>query len=151
MDSKILKRFWSKVNKHGSKVPYMDSCCWVWTAYTDAKGHGRIAISKEAVYAHRASWVIHNGDIPSSMHVLHKCDNTSCVNPKHLFVGTHQANMKDRDSKGRGVFVLGYGRVLTDIQVKVCKARHPLVTHSQLAECFGVSRPTISRAIARTA
>jgi hypothetical protein len=51
--------------------------------------------------AHRAAWVEAHGDIPEGMFVLHQCDNRACVNVAHLFLGTHQDNMDDRESKGR--------------------------------------------------
>jgi hypothetical protein len=51
--------------------------------------------------AHRASWEAYRGPIPKGMWVLHKCDTMPCVNPDHLFLGTHQDNMTDKTRKGR--------------------------------------------------
>lgn len=51
--------------------------------------------------AHRVSWELHNGSIPDNMFVLHKCDIGQCVNPDHLFLGTHKDNCQDGLKKGR--------------------------------------------------
>lgn len=75
--------------------------CHEWTACHLPNGYGAIQYEGKKLSAHRVSWQLHNGEIPEGMHVLHKCDNRRCVNPEHLFVGTHQDNMKDRSQKGR--------------------------------------------------
>jgi len=54
------------------------------------------------VRAHRLSWEIHNGKVPDGLSVLHDCDNPSCVNPGHLYVGTQQQNVLDRAIRRRG-------------------------------------------------
>jgi hypothetical protein len=79
-------------------MPIPWSGCWEWMGQTDR--YGKFSFGNEQL-AHRASWIIHNGTIPDGLNVLHKCDNPSCVNPEHLFLGTHTDNMQDKIKKGR--------------------------------------------------
>jgi hypothetical protein len=53
------------------------------------------------VLVHRYSYYLHCGKFNKSLHVLHRCDNPLCVNPKHLFLGTNLDNVKDKMKKGR--------------------------------------------------
>lgn len=77
--------------------------CWLWRgAIQRSNGYGRFALNPPTViYAHRASFLIFNGDIPAGMSVCHTCDVTRCVNPKHLFIGDQFDNMQDAARKGR--------------------------------------------------
>lgn len=79
--------------------------CHIWTGYLHpVTGYGIFScrgFKRDDRYAHRLAWQFAGNEIPPGMHVLHKCDNPACVNVEHLFLGTHQDNMKDRDEKGR--------------------------------------------------
>lgn len=79
-------------------IPVTESGCWLWTSAWEKKGYGQATNNKRA---HRLSWEIHFGDIPSGMRVCHKCDTPACVNPGHLFLGTDLDNVRDKVRKGR--------------------------------------------------
>jgi hypothetical protein len=87
-------RFWSKVP---NRTPGQ---CWNFTGFC-GKGYGQFSVSKVPIRAHRFSWELEHGPIPDSLRVLHSCDNPSCVNPEHLFLGTDKDNQHDAIKKGR--------------------------------------------------
>ena len=80
------------------------SGCWLWTAATKEYGYGVIGLGsrKDGIdRAHRVSWKLHRGDIPSDLNVLHRCGVAACVNPNHLYLGTLKDNARDTIAMGR--------------------------------------------------
>jgi hypothetical protein len=84
-----------------SYIPEPMSGCWLWEGVETRHGYGQIRHNGPKIMAHRASWLIHRGEIPPGLLVLHKCDTPACVNPDHLFLGTALDNGRDRVKKGR--------------------------------------------------
>lgn len=75
--------------------------CWNWQAGKSKLGYGRIGVRGRVAFAHRAAYEVLVGPIPNGMLCCHKCDNPSCCNPNHLFIGTHKDNSQDMVRKGR--------------------------------------------------
>lgn len=97
-----MDRFWNKVDKNGPmpEGKNLSTQCWIWTAFKE-KGYGQFGYEGKVWKAHRMSWLMTNGPISDGLCVLHTCDNRSCVNPDHLFLGTYDDNNKDRSDKNR--------------------------------------------------
>src|SRR5690348_4466543 len=138
-------------------MPVTESGCWIWmsTVYK-RKGqlpYGRmwIASSKYKHYgrlvnAHRVSWELFKGPIPDDLCVCHKCDVPSCVNPEHLFLGTHKENSQDMVKKNRGKILRGSAvktAKLTKEDIKSILSDQRM--QKDIAADYGVHQVTISK------
>ena len=136
-------RFWNKV------TPLDKDHCWAWQGKRTEGGYGHIRYMLPSgnwshVVAHRVSWELHNGQIPAGMLVLHRCDNPPCINPNHLFLGTHTDNARDREAKNRGGALAGdkhpFSKLTSRDVLEIRSSTKPL---RYFAEKFGVSIPTV--------
>jgi hypothetical protein len=143
MERKPLEiRFWDKVNRRGQDE------CWYWKGAKNKKGYGLIGAGGDhgkLLKASRVSWIINNGPIPEGMFICHHCDIPSCVNPKHLFIGTAQTNLDDASMKNRMAHKLKEGDVF-DIR-KLLSDGAP---QQEIASKYGVSNATICKIKYRT-
>lgn len=144
--------FWAKVSKDGPAT-YGGVPCWRWTAGTSV-GYGSLTVAGKTERCHRLSWLLAHGD-PGPLYVLHHCDNRLCVNPDHLFAGTHADNMRDAAAKGRLTIPRPdnagqrNGRSkLTPAKVAAIRkmaAERPDLTQAEIGEPFGVGGTTVCR------
>lgn len=128
----IVDRFWSKVQKTEG--------CWLWLASTQWDGYGQLNVGGKIVKAHRYSWELAFGPIPDGKSVCHHCDNPSCVNPDHLFLGTHSDNMRDMAVKCRS----GRSKLLEEAVLRIKSGEFDGWTHKKIAQKFGVTRSQVS-------
>lgn len=118
-DDKIIEgyqkeMFWSKV-----AIKANDKLCWEWQAGKNTKGYGSSTFNRVGIAASRKAYMLyHNIQLKDrKILVCHTCDNPSCCNPFHLFLGTSKDNMMDMSRKGRCKgYVSGYKRKKADIQ-----------------------------------
>jgi hypothetical protein len=124
--------------------PVTESGCWIWLGAQDASGYGHIGVQPSScTNAHRASYVLFNGDIPAGMVVRHKCNVTSCVNPAHLTYGTHQDNKDDSAACGRIAKGMKHGKTKLSPEVALWAYTSPL-SERAVAKEIGCHRSTIN-------
>lgn len=138
-------RFWRYVNKTPGEG------CWLWLGAGDGYGYGAFGVSRprRVVKAHRYAWELEHGPVPHGLCVLHNCpggDNTRCVRPSHMFLGTRDTNNKDKVQKGGQVRGETHGlAILTQTAVDEIKMKYASDRYLQreLAAEYGVSRQAI--------
>lgn len=133
----------------------IETDCWEWQG-SKRNGYGRMIVgsrkdkTRKSKSAHRVSYEIYHGEIPIGMDVCHRCDNPCCVNPNHLFVGTRQDNINDRESKGRNKIQYGSknGRAILneDQVIEIREKRNLGMSFGKLSKEYGVCKKTIMRA-----
>lgn len=132
-------RFLTKVNK-------IDGGCWEWTA-TQSGRYGLFWFNKKYIGSHRIAYELWVGEIPAEMIVRHKCDNTKCVNPEHLELGTTQDNVNDKINRNRqkkGEQVSNSKLTEQDV-VKI--RENTKLTQKEMAELYGVSKSLIQQVL----
>lgn len=140
-----------------AKTKQVESGCIEWVGGTNNRGVGgveyglfKIPKTRKNITAHRLAYMLAHGEIPEGMLVCHSCDNPSCVNPSHLFLGTARDNVADMDKKGRRVNPpragTSNGRAsLTEIQIR--EIRTSGKRQAQLAREYGVTKSQIHRIV----
>jgi len=145
IDKGTLDRYWEKVNVKGPDD------CWEWMAGIRGFGYGRFWFKRKCVPAHRFSWELRNGGIPEGMLVCHSCDNPSCVNPEHLFLGTQSDNIqdalkKDRMSNGERN---GFSKLIDEQVLSIRREYKEGKSQAELTRKHGVSKSTIHFVVTR--
>jgi hypothetical protein len=125
--------------------------CWLWLRGTTRHGYGVAVCGRRVRRASRVSWENTNGPIAAGLGVCHSCDTPACVNPAHLWLGTRVDNMQDAKRKGRLACGERHGESkLNARQVSVARKAYALgVSQQFLADCFGVGRCAVRKAVTR--
>jgi hypothetical protein len=117
VESDLLERIRLRRDYVEARMKYYKATeegCWEYQGISEPAGYGKLSMYVSGltprgknVRAHRLSYAFHNGVDPSDKLVCHTCDNPKCINPNHLFLGTHEDNMRDMREKGRMFFQYG--------------------------------------------
>lgn len=131
-----------------STIEDLQTGCWNWNKCLCARRYGNVRIGRKMILAHRAAWEAKNGEIPKGMYVLHRCDNTKCINPDHLFIGTQMDNVRDMHQKGRARKAVGTNHrwaKLTDDKVRNIRfmISGGSMSDGEIGRAVGISRSVI--------
>jgi len=143
----VGRRFWKKLK-------IADNGCWEWDGHTNGDGYGEISIRQShlkylVVGCHRVAWMLVYGTIPDGQCVLHKCDNPTCCNPLHLFLGTQLENIADRTRKGR-TQRRGRPKLTKEQVIEIRRlASIGTLTKVEISKLFNVQNAAISKVVLR--
>lgn len=173
MSTQDIARFWTKVNKLGplpdqSIIHYLGlDRCWQWIGGMFNNGYGQFKCLGYPRSAHRVSFFLLHGAMPSKGQACHKCDNRMCVNPNHLFDGDSKDNLRDASKKGRTMRFTGSkhysflhpekvkrgvrvgGHKMDDDKVREIRRKYAAggITQYQLSDQFGITVSNINHII----
>lgn len=127
-------------------IPEPNTGCWIWLGCTMETGYGRFNLNKRNTFAHRVSYALYKSNAPSGLLICHTCDNRWCVNPDHLYIGTHSENNLDAYRRRKRKNIQG----VNGSNTKLCNEdvffiRSSQLTRKLLAEKFNVSVPLIGK------
>lgn len=138
-----------------SKVDTSDSC-WLWTGTQNGRGYGQLSAGRNGGSprrAHRVSYELFVAPIPDGLEVCHRCDNPPCVNPDHLFLGTHRDNMADSAKKGRATGAAGernrHARLTASDILAICRLHGNGVGQRELARRYRIASGHINSIVHR--
>lgn len=127
--------------------------CWEWTGNKPDGRYGHFSVRGKIVKAHRWIYELCCGPIPEGMVIRHKCDNPSCVNPRHLTIGTHQDNINDRQERGRYADRQGEKHPLRKISEAdvhdIRRAAELGESHRSIAERFRIGSQQVGKIVRR--
>lgn len=139
-------RFWLQVDKNGPVPEHYPELgnCWIWTG--PHQNYGLVQVKRRTMGAHKLSWILEFGAVPSGLFVCHKCDVKLCIRPTHLFLGTPQDNSSD--AVGKGITARGDKHGMAILKTEEVKTIRELgksgMKGVELAGIFGVTQGTIS-------
>ena len=124
-------RFWSKVD-----IRSQDEC-WLWIASLSHNGYGKFKLNGHMQKAHRIAYIFAYGPILPEFLICHSCDNPACCNPRHLFHGSTQENINDRELKQRT-----FSKLTNDEVLRILKDDR---VHSKIAQEYNISRSRVGK------
>lgn len=124
--------------------------CLEWQGSLKKKGYGDVHFQGKQIYAHRASWLVHKGNIPIGICVLHHCDNRACVNIEHLYLGNLKDNSRDMYERKRRESTkyakgekTGNAKLTEEDVENIYKMKNCGLTQKQIGQIFGVCQYTV--------
>ncbi len=123
--------------------------CWLWLGAKMPRGYGRVTIAGKGQYTHRVAFTLAKGAIPTGIEVCHSCDNPACINPDHLFLGTHAENMRDCAKKRRYAFgeKNGWVKLTADSVAEIRRQSANGVPQRSIAAKHGITQSCVSKII----